>query len=212
MAKGYVYILVNPSFQEDWIKIGQTENLEQRVKTLSNQTCVPFPFQVYAYCKTEKYKDLERYIHHVLTEVAQIRVTPNREFFQLVPSKAAQLLKKQAVLISDAEFQSKGMEQEELEKAQQHATPAPAFRFSMVHLAPGAELVFEPTGAVVTVAEDKGDNKVKYKDEKYTLSGFCKKFMPEEKRNTSGAYQGPSYFSYDGKLLAKLRAEYESKE
>ena len=82
----------------------------------------------------------------------------------------------------------------------------------MVHLAPGAELVFEPTGAVVTVAEDKVDNKVRYKDEKYTLSGFCKKFMPEEKRNTSGAYQGPSYFSYDGKLLAKLRAEYEGKD
>ena len=87
MAKGYVYILVNPSFQEEWIKIGQTENLGQRVKTLSNQTCVPFPFQVYAYCMTEKYKELERYIHHVLTEVAQIRVTPNREFSNLYPLK-----------------------------------------------------------------------------------------------------------------------------
>jgi hypothetical protein len=33
--------------------------------------------------------------------------------------------------------------------------------------------------------------------------------MPEEKRNTTGAYQGPAYFSYDGKLLVRLRAEME---
>ena len=25
--KGYVYILTNPAFREDWVKIGKTENL-----------------------------------------------------------------------------------------------------------------------------------------------------------------------------------------
>jgi len=209
MGKGYVYILTNPSFQEDWIKIGQTEDLEQRIKTLSNKTCLPFPFEEYASCKTAKYKDLEKHLHLVLTELAKIRVTPNREFFQLVPSKAAKLLEQQAALIDDADFRAPGRDREEAEIAKHHSTPAPSFRFSMVNLTPGAELVFEPTGAMVVVAEDASDNKILYDNVKYTLSGFCKKFMPEEKRNTTGAYQGPAYFSYDGKLLVRLRAEME---
>jgi hypothetical protein len=33
--------------------------------------------------------------------------------------------------------------------------------------------------------------------------------MPEEKRNTSGAYQGPKFFSYNGKILDDLRTEME---
>ena len=33
---GYVYILTNPSFREDWIKIGKTTNMEERLRTLYN--------------------------------------------------------------------------------------------------------------------------------------------------------------------------------
>ena len=29
---GYVYILTNPSFREDWIKIGKTTNMEERLR------------------------------------------------------------------------------------------------------------------------------------------------------------------------------------
>lgn len=71
----------------------------------------------------------------------------------------------------------------EVQAAAQKSTPAPAFRFSMVHLSPGAELVFEPTGARVHVVEDKGDNKISFEGKIYTLSGFCKAFMPDNKRN-----------------------------
>lgn len=209
--KGYVYILVNPSFQEDWIKIGQTEDLEQRIKTLSNKTCLPLPFREYASCKTVKYKELEKHIHDILTNIAKIRVSPSREFFQLVPSKAAKLLEQQAAFIPDAEFRAPGREYEEAQKAQQHVTPSPPFRFSMVNLEPGAQLIFEPTGITVVVVKDKGDNKVSYDGVNYTLSGFCKKFMPDEKRNKKDAYQGPAYFSYEGKLLVRLRAEQENK-
>lgn len=33
--------------------------------------------------------------------------------------------------------------------------------------------------------------------------------MPEDKRNTSGAYQGAKYFTYKGKVLEELRREIE---
>jgi hypothetical protein len=33
--------------------------------------------------------------------------------------------------------------------------------------------------------------------------------MPEEQRNTSGAYQGAKYFAYQGKILDHIRRERE---
>ena len=116
------------------------------------------------------------------------------------------MLRELASTIDDAEFYVPSEEKGD----SQRVTPAPPFRFSMVHLKAGAELVFEPTGTRVVVVEDKADNKVMYEDKKYTLSGFCKRFMPDNKRNKKDAYQGPHYFSYEGRLLVTLRAKYET--
>ena len=38
---------------------------------------------------------------------------------------------------------------------------------------------------------------------------FSHDFMPPDKRNTSGAYQGSKYFSFVGKILEDLRKERE---
>ena len=51
-------------------------------------------------------------------------------------------------------------------------------------------------------------NKIEFEDEVYTTTGFCKKFMPDEKRNSKGAYQGPKYFTFKGALLTDLRAKF----
>ena len=60
--KGYVYILTNPAFQEDWVKIGMTKDVDKRVKDLSNKTCLPYAFDVYAWCKTILYKEMEKQV------------------------------------------------------------------------------------------------------------------------------------------------------
>jgi hypothetical protein len=58
--KGYVYILTNPSFREDWVKIGKSKRLpEIRGRELYN-TAVPLPFEIYATLKTEKYNQAEK--------------------------------------------------------------------------------------------------------------------------------------------------------
>ena len=44
---------------------------------------------------------------------------------------------------------------------------------------------------------------------KVVFINFVGTFMPEEQRNTSGAYQGAKYFSYDGKVLDEIRKEKE---
>ena len=55
--QGYVYILTNPSFREDWVKIGMSSvSVEQRVKQLDS-TGVPLPFERYATMKSAKYQE-----------------------------------------------------------------------------------------------------------------------------------------------------------
>ena len=46
--KGYVYILTNPSFREDWVKIGKSSRpVDIRAKELDN-TAEPLPFEIFA--------------------------------------------------------------------------------------------------------------------------------------------------------------------
>lgn len=46
--QGFIYILTNPSFPQ-YVKIGYTKNLQERLKELNNSTCIPFAFRIYAY-------------------------------------------------------------------------------------------------------------------------------------------------------------------
>ena len=56
--QGYIYIFTNPSFREDWVKIGKTKNVSERLRSLDN-TSVPLPFEKYATLKTSKYNEAE---------------------------------------------------------------------------------------------------------------------------------------------------------
>lgn len=209
MTKGYVYILTNPAFKEDWVKIGKTAgSVERRMEELFT-TALPTRFELYAWCHTSKFNELEKQAHHIIDKLTDYRIADNREFFQIVPSEALSILRELAATIEDAEFYCP-FEQQKTSTGRSVA--APAFRFAMARVKPGDVVTFEPTGAQATVVDDKCDNKIEYQGELYTLSGFCKKFMPENRRNTSGAYQGPHYFSFDGKLLCDLREKYEFAE
>ena len=56
---GYVYILTNPSFRDNWVKIGKSSRpVDVRSKELDN-TAVPLSFEIYAALKTEKYAEAE---------------------------------------------------------------------------------------------------------------------------------------------------------
>ena len=78
---GYVYILTNPSFKEDWVKIGRSSRpVDVRSKELDN-TAVPLPFEIYATLKTEKYVEAEKLIHRYIERFTNLRIRDNREFF-----------------------------------------------------------------------------------------------------------------------------------
>ena len=84
----------------------------------------------------------------------------------------------------------------------------PPFKFSMVGLKQGDVITFIPTGVKVVVSGD--DKTIIHKGESYTLTGFCIKYLPDNKRTPSNRYQGPKYFSYKGKSLVKIRMEMEN--
>ena len=74
----------------------------------------------------------------------------------------------------------------------------------MIGLNVGDTVVFDELNLSVTVASD---DKVEYQGRLWSLSAFTRVFLPENKQNSSGAYQGPKYFSYKGKTLSELRKD-----
>ena len=81
------------------------------------------------------------------------------------------------------------------------------FSFDAVGVNVGDKLAFID-GTEVIAAED---NKVSFCGELFTLSGFCKEFMPDEKRTKSNSYRGCAFFFKDGVKLEKLFKEQQKK-
>lgn len=102
---GYVYILTNPSFKEDWVKIGMSSHsVEQRVKQLDG-TAVPLPFEIYATMRTVKYKEAEKLIHRYIERFTNLRIRDNREFFNVSPEEALAIFRDVETLLDDAKIE-----------------------------------------------------------------------------------------------------------
>ena len=85
---GYVYILTNPSFREDWVKIGKSSRpVDVRSKELDN-TAVPLPFEIFATMETAKYNEVKRLVHKTIYRLTDLRIRQNREFFNVAPQIA----------------------------------------------------------------------------------------------------------------------------
>lgn len=106
--------------------------------------------------------------------------------------------------------------EEENKQTEQTNTPAKVvsldkssnkFSFAAIGVNVGDELTFID-GTKVIAAED---NKVSFCGELFTLSGFCKDFMPDDKRTKSNTYRGCSFFFKDGVKLEKLFKEQQKK-
>ena len=187
---GYVYILTNPSFREDWVKIGKSSRpVDVRSKELDN-TAVPLPFEIFATMKTAKYNEVEKLVHKTIDRLTDLRIRQNREFFNVAPQMALDIFRDIASAIDDAEVtlyeDNKPIVESGCKEPQKREVKRPRFKFSMCGIKIGEQVTFD-----------------------YKLSPFVGTFMPEEHRNTSGAYQGAKYFSYSGKVLDEIRKEKE---
>lgn len=85
--------------------------------------------------------------------------------------------------------------------------PSNKFSFDAIGVNVGDTLTFID-GAEVIAAEN---NKIIFCGELFTLSGFCKEFMPDNKRTKSNSYRGCAFFFKDGIKLEKLFKDAQKK-
>ena len=211
-APGFVYILTNPSFREDWVKIGKSSRpVDVRSKELDN-TAVPLPFEIFATMKTTQYNEVEKLVHKTIDRLTDLRIRQNREFFNVAPEMALEIFRDIATTIDDAEVtlyqdnQPIDPSKTATGTSTKREVKRSRFKFSMCDITIGESVKFDPTGIMVKVATE---DSVEYEGRIYKLSPFVGTFLPEDLRNTSGAYQGSKYFSYNGKVLEDLRKEKE---
>ena len=211
LEPGYVYILTNPSFKEDWVKIGKSSRpVDVRSKELDN-TAVPLPFEIFATMRTCKYNEVEKLVHKTIDRLTDLRIRQNREFFNVAPQMALDIFRDIAMTIDDAEVilyhENKPITEKSVDTHTKREVKRSRFKFSMCEIKIGELITFIPTGLVVKVASD---DSIEYDGRIYKLSPFVGTFMPEDKRNTSGAYQGAKSVSYKGRILDDIRKEREA--
>lgn len=214
--KGYVYILTNKSFRDDWVKIGKSNRpVDVRSKELDN-TAVPLPFDIFATMQTCKYAEIEKIIHKQIDRLTDLRIRQNREFFNVQPEQALEILLDLATAFDDAvifkyedgkPYQIYPVNETPKPKRGEKKEQRKPFAFHMVGLKVGDIVVFDPLKIEVKVA---GENKIEHDGRLWSLSAFTATYMPDNMRNHSDAYQGPKYFTYKGKTLWQIRLEKEN--
>lgn len=85
---GIVYVLSNPAF-DNYVKVGRTIDLEQRMKVLDN-TSVPLLFRCVFAIEVDDDVAVERLVHQAF---ADVRVRTTREFFEIDAQRVIAALK-----------------------------------------------------------------------------------------------------------------------
>lgn len=208
--KGFVYILKDTHFKRG-AKIGRAHDVEKRMRPM--RTANPW-LSVYLKVETSKWMELEKAVHNIIKFVAKTKQVKNSEFYLIEPEKAKRIMLEFAPLFAKDDFViyledgTVANTQNSTEKATNVSLRKPpavsgkATGFSALGIKPGDELLFVPTGLKVTVADEKT---IEYCGERFSLSGFTKKHIPNP--NASGAYQGPKYFSFKGRILLDIRED-----
>lgn len=137
----------------------------------------------------------------VLEERANERT--NKPTEDVIPAKVEmlQLRKKECATEKKTEQTNKTAKVVSLDKSSNK------FSFDAVGVNVGDKLTFVD-GTEVIAAEN---NKIIFCGELFTLSGFCKEFMPDDKRTKSNSYRGCAFFFKDGVKLEKLFKEQQKK-
>lgn len=193
--KGYIYIMTNPALI-DMVKIGCTKDVEQRRKDLST-TALPYEYEVYATYETKGNLE-DKKLHQLIDSLnPDLRVSKNREFYVMTPEQAYQLLEAIAIISGTTNRLSKT-------KKAHINMKRPPIDFIKCGIPKGAELIYTEDSNVKVVVVN--NHKVKYQDELTSLSAIVKQLKGYKH------VAGPSYFTYNGKLITEIADETQWKE
>lgn len=215
-SKGYIYIMVNPSFPE-YVKIGYAKDVNQRLDELNRSSAVPFAFRVYATYEVDSVLS-DKKLHAILDKLnPDLRSTEEingkkrvREFYAMTAEDAYSILESIAEInnlkdrlrkwkATPDEEKNEKMAQEITEKHQERMA---SFSFSYCGIKEGEIIEFwrnskEKSGIECVVADDKH---VIYHDKKWSLTALAKHLL-----GVSREVAGPRYFKYKGEWLNDIR-------
>lgn len=197
-----VYILTNPTIP-DLVKIGRTENLEERLKALSQHSGVPIPFECYYCCEVENGHEVERRLHFGLGDH---RINPKREFFRINPERVKILLEGWSLkeVRLDGDVTESPEEQLSLDRERSRK---PVFTFSMVGIAIGSELAFlkdETKTARVTA-----DREIEYEENKSSLNKVTLDILEKDFGKSWQSCRGPDFWVFENETLTERRIRME---
>lgn len=216
-TKGVIYILTNPSFPE-YVKIGYADDIQRRLKQLNRSECVPFAFRVYAtYEVADRLSDIQ--IHNIIDSL-----NPNlrsietfegkkrvREFYAMTKEDAFKLLEGIAKINgltknlklhtpTQSEVNDTETANEVKEESIERRSP---FSFYACGIKKGEQIIYKNNPAIIcTVA---GDRTISYKGTITSVSALAQKLL-----EFNHPVQGTLHFTYNGEVLADLRARLET--
>jgi hypothetical protein len=201
-----VYILVNESMP-DIIKIGKTENLERRIKEL-DVTSTPLPFECFYAVElgSEEADSIEKNMHRGLE---QFRVRKNREFFNVAPENARDLLKIAETMGGKDVTPTEDILNDVDDKiALQNAhSKRQDFNFDMINMPPDTELEFGKDRAIKCMVVDS--KRIRFRDETTSLTRAAQIILAEM-GYPDPSVSGPRFWTFKGETLAEIRRQGEN--
>lgn len=222
---GFVYILKNPSFSDEWVKIGRTDqdDIMIRVRELNRSEATPFGFRIYAIYEVENSQMVEHEIHGLIDDIhfelraretiyGQNRV---KEFFHMSADSAFSVFKHIAILRNDIEkLKLYPPDNEAIKEEIEAATlfdrheRARNTTFEMLEIPQNTELKFlYDESYICRTVTDK--NIVEYGNEKFTISKLALKIGRENFGWTGSSVNGFEYFTFEGETLWNRRKRLE---
>ena len=191
-----VYILTNPAFP-DYIKIGRTTNLKQRLLSLDN-TALPLPFECYYAVEVNDSNKVEKLLHQSFDKY---RVRSNREFFELLPenAKSALQLANGKEVTPDHDIVESSEDQRALDNAR---SKRERFKFSLLNIEPGTILTFAKDEEITCEVVD--DRLIRFRDEEMSLTASALIIIHEMGYEWS-KISGPAFWQHNGISLYDMR-------
>jgi hypothetical protein len=197
-----VYILTNPVIP-DLVKVGRTNNLEERVRSLSAHSGVPVPFEVYYACVVKDSVKVEKHIHEGFGDH---RVSPKREFFRINPERVLVILKLvgEQEITPSRDFVEDADEQQSLN---QERTRRSNFTFSSVSIPVGSTLHFvRDENITVEVVDDRN---VEFEGKVTSLSQSSLTLLTRDYGWKASTVAGPQFWVYENETLSERRSRLE---
>lgn len=185
----YVYIFTNPAIP-DYVKVGITKNIKERLQELSSKTSIPLPFECYAYLRVPagQAQPIEKHLHKVLSK----SITKTKEFFKSTPEEVLDFfegypIKKAKLFING----KKEIKSEEIKKA----VPS---TFALLNIPIGSVLYYKDNPDIKCTVYDEKNN-VEYNGNITTLSRIVCEIKQYPTAN------GFEYFIYQNEILTARR-------